>query len=157
MRHLRGLAPIEVALLPRRVIGPAGLGLLIPAAGAAPGIPSPELAAGLAAVHVAVVAPPAKEEHLIAAATADEAKGYGGGGVHGSRRGHQELDAGLEPCDEHLVVPTARACDTEGSSFRLGPSLFSAASVRLIPPRRPGPLLGLLVHPVQISAELRDH
>jgi hypothetical protein len=35
MRHLCGLAPIEVPLLPRGVIGPARLCLLVAAAGGA--------------------------------------------------------------------------------------------------------------------------
>jgi hypothetical protein len=86
MRHLRGLAPIEVPLLAGRMVSPSRLGLLVAAAGAAQGIGAPQLAAGVAAVHVAVVAPPTKEEDLsTATATTDyEAQGIGGVGVHGS-------------------------------------------------------------------------
>jgi hypothetical protein len=158
MRHLCGVAPIEVALLPRGVIGPARLRLLIAAAGATQRFLATDLATLVAAIDVSVVAPAAEEEQLPTAAAEDETQGCGGGGgVHGSRRDREELDAALEPCDEHLVVLTARACDTEGSSLRLGPSLFSAAPVRPIRLRRRWPLLGMRVQPVEISAELRNH
>jgi len=123
MRHLCGVAPIEVALLPRGVIGPAPLRLLIAAAGATQRFLATSLATLVAAIQVAVVAEAAQEEQPPTAAAENKAQRCGGG-VHGSRRGREELDAALEPCDEHLVVLTARACDTEGSSYQLGPSLF---------------------------------
>lgn len=65
-----------------------------------PRLASPGLGADVAAVHVAVVAPPAQEEHLAAAAAVDEAQR-----VHGSGRDRQELDATHEPCDEAVVAP----------------------------------------------------
>jgi hypothetical protein len=70
MRHLRGLAAIEVSLLPGGMVSPPRLSLLVAAAGAALGLDAPQLAAPVAAVHVAVVAPTAEKEHL-PAATAD--------------------------------------------------------------------------------------
>jgi len=100
MRHLRGLASIEVCLLPRGVVDPACFGLLVAATRGANRLASRELGAAVAAVRVAVVAPPAEEEHLSTTAAADEAQG-----VHGSGRDRQELDAVHEPCDEGLVDP----------------------------------------------------
>jgi hypothetical protein len=46
--------------------------------------------------------------------------------LHGRRRGRQELDATPNPCDEPLVASTATDMRPEGTSLRLGPSLFSA-------------------------------
>jgi hypothetical protein len=157
MRHLRSLTPIEVALLPRGMIGPTRLGLLIATTGGALRLASPHLAAGVAAVDVAVVAPPAEEEHLATEAADDEAQGFGGVGVHGSERGRQELDAGVEPCDEHLVVLHGSRVRHRRLELALGPSLFWAAPLRPIASQRRGPLLGRPIHPVEISAELRDH
>jgi hypothetical protein len=100
MRHLRGGASIEVALLPRGVVGLACLGLLVTAAGRPDRVAAPELGARVAAVDVAVIAPPAQEEDPATTAAADEAQR-----VHGSGRDRQELDADLAPCDDHLVDP----------------------------------------------------
>ncbi|HET6582528.1 MAG TPA: hypothetical protein VFG69_03755 [Nannocystaceae bacterium] len=100
MRHLGDVVTIEIALLSGCVVRPADLALLIPAAGSAHRIAPPELGAVVVAVHVAVVAPPAQEEHLTTAAADDEAEG-----VHGSGRNRQELDAAPEPCDEAFVEP----------------------------------------------------
>jgi hypothetical protein len=100
MRHLRDLEPIEVRLLPRRVLGPTHLGLLVAPARREPRLAAADLGADVAAIHVAVVAPPAQEEHLAATAAADEAQR-----VHGSGRDRQELDATREPCDEAVVAP----------------------------------------------------
>jgi len=101
MRHLLGLAPIEVRLLPCGMVSATHVGLLVATAGGTQRLASPEVAAHVAAVDVAIVAPSAQEEHLSTATATDEAKGVVG--VHGSGRGRQELDANLEPCDEHLV------------------------------------------------------
>jgi hypothetical protein len=134
MRHLRGLEAIEVRLLPGGVVGPARLGLLVAAAGAAQRFTARGLAAGVAAIDVAVVAPPAQQEHLPAAAADDEAQGFGGVGVHGSERGRQELDAGPEPCDEHLVVLHGSRVRHRRLELALGPSSFSATALRPTPP-----------------------
>jgi hypothetical protein len=64
MRHLRGLASIEVALLAGRVVGAALVGPLIPAARGPARLASPEGGAPARAVAMAVVAPAAEEEHL---------------------------------------------------------------------------------------------
>jgi hypothetical protein len=100
LRHLRGVAPVEVPLLARRVVGATGRGSLVPlAAGghqslsSAHGAPPP-------AVLVPVVAEAAQEEELPAAPAEDKAKR-----VHGSGRDRQELDADPKPCDELLVAP----------------------------------------------------
>jgi hypothetical protein len=103
MRHLSDLAPIEVSLLSCGVVGPTGLGLLIPAACAANRLASPLLGAGVAAVDVPVVAPPAEKEDLATAAAANEAQRLTD--VHGSKSARQKLDDEPEPCDEDLVEP----------------------------------------------------
>jgi len=72
MRHLGGLALIEVPLLPRGVVGPAGLGPLIRPARGAQGVPTSRLGAFIAAVPVTAVAPAAQIEHLQAPGTAHE-------------------------------------------------------------------------------------
>jgi hypothetical protein len=74
MRHLLGFAPIEVALLARCVVSPAGRGLLIPPTGGEDAVLAPNGAARVTAVDVSVVAPAAEEEHLAAATTANEAQ-----------------------------------------------------------------------------------
>src|SRR5690606_29929604 len=67
MRHLGEGVSIEVARLTSRVVRPAGLGLLIPPAGRPHRVTPLEFGAVVAAVHVAVIAPPAQEEHLTTA------------------------------------------------------------------------------------------
>jgi hypothetical protein len=73
MRHLGGVAPVEVGLLPRRVMESAGFGLLVPTACRAQALAAPELRAGPSAVHVAVIAYPAQKDHGLTTATAHEA------------------------------------------------------------------------------------
>jgi hypothetical protein len=55
MHHLGGLAPIEVGLLARRMLGPAGVRLLVAASGGAQRIAPAELRAQVAAIGLAVV------------------------------------------------------------------------------------------------------
>src|SRR5215510_7693004 len=62
MRHLREVAPIEVLLLPRAVIGSTGRGLLVPAPRGPHGFSSRRFRAQPAAVAISVVAPRADEE-----------------------------------------------------------------------------------------------
>ena len=100
MRHLRGGASIEIALLPRGVVGFTRRGLLVAATGGPDRVAAPELGADFTAVDVAVVAPRAQEEDPATPAADDEAQR-----VHGSGRDRQELDADLAPCDEPLVDP----------------------------------------------------
>jgi len=69
MRHLRGLASIEVPLVSRGVHGPAGLGALIAAACRAERLAARHLGAHPRAVPVPVVAPATQEEHLAAPGT----------------------------------------------------------------------------------------
>jgi hypothetical protein len=99
MRHLGGLAPIEIGLLPRGMVGPAGFRLLVAAPGGALRIATPELGAKLAAVGLAVVAPAAQVEDPDTAATADEAQR-----IHVPAL-RQKLDARSETCDEQPVDP----------------------------------------------------
>jgi ABC-type spermidine/putrescine transport system permease subunit II len=73
MRHLRGLASIEVPLVSRRVVSAASLRALIATAGCADRFASSDLGAVFAAVPIAVVAPTAEEEHLPTPNAADEA------------------------------------------------------------------------------------
>lgn len=73
MRHLSGLAPIEVALLPRRMVSLTRIRLLVAAARSPDRVAPPQLGAAVRAVHVTVVAPPAQEEHLPTATADDEA------------------------------------------------------------------------------------
>jgi hypothetical protein len=64
MRHLRGLALIEVALLAGRVIGPPCLGPAVRATRRSDRVAARRLGAVVVAVPVAVVAIGAQEEHL---------------------------------------------------------------------------------------------
>lgn len=72
MRHLRGLALIEVVLLPGRMIGPTGLGLLVAAPRRTHLFDPGHLGAVVAAVAIAIVAVGAQEEHPAAPATSHE-------------------------------------------------------------------------------------
>ena len=72
MRHLRGLALIEVALLPGRMIGPTGLGLLVAAPRCTHLFDPGHLGAVVAAIAIAIVAVGAQEEHPAAPATSHE-------------------------------------------------------------------------------------
>ena len=72
MRHLRGLALIEVALLAGRMMGSACRGPLVTTTRRAHGIPARRLGAIVVAVPVAVVAVGAQEEHLAASPTDDK-------------------------------------------------------------------------------------
>jgi len=74
MRHLGGLAPIQVGLLARRMMDSAGVRLLVAAAGGAQRPAPAELGAHVSAVGMAVVAPPAHVENPAAATTTDEAR-----------------------------------------------------------------------------------
>ena len=69
MRHLRGLALVEVALLGGGMVSPTGLGPLVPATRCPDRVASCRLSAVLVAVPVAVVAIGAQEEHLAASPT----------------------------------------------------------------------------------------
>jgi hypothetical protein len=70
MRHLGGLAFIEVPLLPSGVIGPALVGLLIGPPRKAQRVLTSRLGAVVAAVPVTAVAPAAQVEHQPAARAA---------------------------------------------------------------------------------------
>ena len=72
MRHLRGLALIEVALLAGRMMGSARRGPLVTTTRRAQGIPTGRLGAVVVAVPVTVVAVGAQEEHLAASPTDDK-------------------------------------------------------------------------------------
>src|SRR5262249_58159503 len=63
MRHLRDLEPVEVPLLPRRVVRPTGVGLLIAAARGTNRLAAAMLSASIGAVDVAVVAPAAERKN----------------------------------------------------------------------------------------------
>ena len=75
MRHLRGLAPVEVALVARGVISPAGRGPLVAAIRGAYGLASRKCRACPSAVPIVIVAPGTQEEDLAAASTGHEAQG----------------------------------------------------------------------------------
>jgi len=98
MRHLGGLASIEVRLLPRRVVGLARGRLLIAPPRAAHRLASRQHGTQVAAVRVDVVAPPAQEEHLVTTAAATKRSES-----TALDRGRQELDLQHQPCDEGLV------------------------------------------------------
>jgi hypothetical protein len=72
MRHLRGLALIEVALLPGRMVGPTGFGPLVAAPRRTHLFDPGHRGAVLAAVAITVVAVGAQEEHPAAPATGHE-------------------------------------------------------------------------------------
>jgi hypothetical protein len=74
LRHLRRLDAVEVLLLPGGVVGPTGLGPLVPATGRAPRGPPGEPGADPCAVRVPVVAEAAQEEELPAGPAEDEAQ-----------------------------------------------------------------------------------
>jgi len=71
MRHLRGVAPIEVRLLAGGVIGPTRFRQLVTSAGAAQGLATPSPTAVVVAVDVPVVAP-ATEKHQPRTPAADD-------------------------------------------------------------------------------------
>jgi hypothetical protein len=100
MRHLRGFATIQVALLPCCVVRSAGRGSLVAPTGRAQRVAPPKPGALRSAVHIPVVAIPAQEEHLTTATAHHEAQR-----IHGSGRDRQQLDADPQPCDEALVDP----------------------------------------------------
>ena len=104
MRH--GLAAVAVVLRSRGVIEPACARPLMASTGL-PLLASSRLPPALApAVLLATIAAAADEEDLatLGAATDDKAKR-----IHGSDRDRQELDAGVEPWDEHFVGPGSGA------------------------------------------------
>jgi len=104
MRH--GLVAVAVVLRSRRVIEPPGARSLMPPTGLAL-LASPRGPPAIArAVLLAVIAAPADEEDLatLGAPADNKAKR-----IHGSDRDRQELDAGIEPCDEQLVGPGSGA------------------------------------------------
>jgi hypothetical protein len=72
MRHLRGLALIEVALLAGRMMGSARRGPLVTTTRRAHRIAARRFGAVLVAVPVTVVAVGAQEEHLAASPTGDK-------------------------------------------------------------------------------------
>jgi hypothetical protein len=78
MRHLPGLASIEVTLLPGGVLGAASVAALVSPSRRTHRIAASSQRAQLAAVAVAVIAKPANEEDLAATRAADEAKRFHG-------------------------------------------------------------------------------
>jgi len=137
MRH--GLAAVAVVLRARRVIEAARAGPLMAPAGLSLLAPPGEPPAGTRAVLLPTIAAAADEEHLAAlgAAADDEAKR-----IHGSDRDRQELDAGIEPCDEPFVGPGSGARPEGSRRLPRAFALFGERAGRPIPAARPGPLLG---------------
>jgi hypothetical protein len=150
MRHLRGLAPIQVRLLARRMVSSAGFGPLVAAPGGALRIAAREIGAQVAAVGMAVIAPPAQVEDLTTATTADEAQR-----IHVPAP-RQKLDARSETCDEQPVDPRP-VDDLRARSGYSGPSFLSAASDLGTAARTPARVFSSGSLPLRISAVSRAH
>jgi hypothetical protein len=109
MRHLFGLAPDEVALLPAGMIRATGLRLLVTAPRLPHRLAPPCLGTRLLAVLLALVAIGAQEEHLTAPTTDDEAER-----LHSSGRDLQKLGRAQGPCDDCIVERPRLWTTTEG-------------------------------------------
>jgi len=148
MRHLRGRAPIEVGLLPCSMVGSAGFRLLVAAPSRAQRSATRQLGALVAAVGVAVIAPPAQVKNLTTATTTDKAQG-----VHVPPP-RQKLDARFETCDEQPVDPRP-VDDLRARRGYSGPSFLSAASDLRTAARTPARVFSPHSAPLQISAVSR--